>query len=501
VVEIVDRDLSAWNTRTQRPGFKELMAGVREDRFDAVVVYNIDRLVRNVLSGWSTLSELIKGDVKLVSCTQEIDTSSPQGKAIFTNWIAFAEEESRSKSRRIKRALADKAAKGEVHAGGRRLFGYRKIEGSMEPIDAEVAILREVRKQLLGGKSMRGMAAELNERGVTTTGGNLWSGRQLAQMLSSPSLAGLRGHRVARRDENNNELRDGHDEIIYDRELHTASWKDKAVFTTEEWQELLAVVHGRSRRYHHGGIAVQRHLLSGLAKCGECGRALGHRTQKYIRIDGPVSFGCYSCSKFPGRSGCGKIQIASDSLERYVVRHALDFVSRAKLRPSFGDDELVDELSNALDSDDENRRQLDRERFILRTKDEASYRPLYEELTEQIEAQRLQLAALMARREEREKALMPGDRDELQRYWDELGIDEQRAALRNILREVKVVSARVRGGNVFHGDQRVRLEFNWNAYLAAAEQFEATATPEQLTAAEEDYNRLNDAPISVETSN
>jgi hypothetical protein len=96
---------------------------------------------------------------------------------------------------------------------------------------------------------------------------------------------------------------------------------------------------------------------------------------------------------------------------------------------------------------------------------------------------------------------MPGDRDELQRYWDELGIDEQRAALRNILREVKVVSARVRGGNVFHGDQRVRLEFNWNAYLAAAEQFEATATPEQLTAAEEDYNRLNDAPISVETSN
>jgi site-specific DNA recombinase len=108
------------------------MDRIREHRFDAVVIYNFDRLVRNMNVGWETLQELIKLDVKLVSCTQEIDTSSPQGKATFMHLLAFAEEESRSKSRRIKRALGDKAQQGDAHGGGGRLYGYRKVGNSLE---------------------------------------------------------------------------------------------------------------------------------------------------------------------------------------------------------------------------------------------------------------------------------------------------------------------------------------------------------------------------------
>jgi DNA invertase Pin-like site-specific DNA recombinase len=492
VAEFVDRDLSAWNIKTRRPQFEELMAGVREHRFDSVVVYNIDRLVRNVLTGWSTLSELINRDVKLVSCTQEIDTSSPQGKATFTQWLAFAEEESRAKSRRIKRSLSDKAARGEAHSGGTRPFGYRRRGTSLEPVDEEAAILREVRGQLLGGLSMRAMAINLNERGITTTSGNKWSGRQLAQTLSSPSLAGLRGHRVARIDDRETELKDQRGDTLYDRELHPAKWKDNAIFTVDEWRDMLAVVHGRSRRYHHGGVDVQRHLLSGLCCCGLCAERLTFRTKKYKRSGEWVTFGCYACTRGPGISGCGKVSITSLSLENYVVEQVLNFVSKARLRPSDHDEELLSELALAQDCDIESRKQLDRERFILRTRDEASYRPIYEELNERIESQRLKLATLKARHDERAKALMPGDRQELQRYWDDLSSDEQRATLRSMLRKVEVVPSDVKGGNVFRGDRRVRLEFNWTAYLAAAEQFESTATPEEMAAAEKEYMRLND---------
>jgi hypothetical protein len=200
-------------------------------------------------------------------------------------------------------------------------------------------------------------------------------------------------------------------------------------------------------------------------------------------------------TKDPSPYGCGKVQIASDALERYVVAHVLDFVSKAHLRPSLGEDELLEELLNALDRDDESRKQLDRERFILQIRDETSYRPIYEELTRRIESQRLQLVSLMARRDERQKALMPGDRNELQRYWEDLNFDEMRAALRGILREVVVVSSPVKGGNVFRGDERVRLEYNWTAYMAAAEEFESNATPEEMAAAEEEYRRLNEESL------
>ena len=492
VEEIVDRDLSAWNTKTRRPGFEQLMAGAREHRFESVVIYNVDRLVRNVLTGWSTLSELIKRDVKLVSCTQEIDTSTPQGKATFTQWLAFAEEESRAKSRRIKRALGDKAARGDAHSGGTRPFGYRRVGATLEPVDDEAMILREVRERLLDGLSLRAMATNLNERGITTTSGNNWSGSQLAQTLGSPSLAGLRGHRVARVGDDESDLKDQRGDVLYVRELHSAKWKDKSIFSEDEWRELLAVIHGRSRRYHGGGVNVQRHLLSGLCCCGTCGQRLTFRTKKYKRSGEWVTFGSYVCTKGPGIAGCGKVSITSDSLEKYVVEQVLNFVSKARLRPTDHDDVLLSELTLAQDSDIESRKQLDRERFILRTRDESSYRPIYEELNVRIDSQRLQLVNLAKRQDEREKALMPGDRQELQRYWNDLSCDEQRSTLRSMLRKVEVVPSDVKGGNVFRGDKRVRLEFNWTTYLAAAEQFESTATPEEMIEAEAVYKQLND---------
>jgi site-specific DNA recombinase len=491
VAEFVDRDLSAWNTKTRRPQFEELMAGVRERRFDSLVVYNIDRLVRNVLTGWRTLDELIKLDVKLVSCTQEIDTSTPAGKANFTQYLAFAEQESRDKSRRIKRALSDKAARGDAHGGGSRPYGYRRIGASLEPIDEEVRILREIRDRLLGGTSLRAMAFNLNERGITTTGGNQWSGSQLAQTLASPSLAGLRGHRTPRLDDNGSEVKDQRGDVLYDRDLHPAKWKDNAIFSVDEWTDLLAVIHGRSRRYHGAGVDAQRHLLSGLCYCGLCGKRLSYRSKKYKRSDKLVTFGSYVCVRGPGISGCGRLGITSSSFENYVVEQVLNFVSKARLRPTNNDEALLSELTVAQDGDIESRKQLDRERFILRTRDESSYRPIYEELSARIESQRMQLASLTARRDERKQVLVPGDRQELQQYWDELSLDEKRSTLRSMLRKVEVNPAQVKGSNVFHGDQRVRLEFNWTAYLAAAEQFEATATPDELIAAEEQYRQLN----------
>jgi hypothetical protein len=92
---------------------------------------------------------------------------------------------------------------------------------------------------------------------------------------------------------------------------------------------------------------------------------------------------------------------------------------------------------------------------------------------------------------------MPGDRDQLQLYWDGLEINGQRAALRNILQGISILRAPVNGGNIFRGDERVRLNFNWTAYMAAAEQFESTATPEEMVAAEEDYKRLNEESLAV----
>ncbi len=75
----------------ERPAFKKLLKDAKEGRFDAVVVYGIDRVARNVRVLKNIVNELEKLKIDFLSITESLDTSTPSGKASLNLVIAFAE--------------------------------------------------------------------------------------------------------------------------------------------------------------------------------------------------------------------------------------------------------------------------------------------------------------------------------------------------------------------------------------------------------------------------
>lgn len=77
--------------RDDRPGLAALMAYVREG--DTVVVWKLDRLGRNTLHILETVKALTNRDVKLISTSDGIDSSTPAGRMMIGILGSLAEYE------------------------------------------------------------------------------------------------------------------------------------------------------------------------------------------------------------------------------------------------------------------------------------------------------------------------------------------------------------------------------------------------------------------------
>jgi len=107
---------------SKRPVFRQLLDDAAKDRFDLVVVHTLDRWSRNQRVTLNSLATLAKHNVSLVSITENIDYSTPQGK-LFTQMLgSFAEYFSGALGNHVSKGLDQRAREGK-HTGGIP-FGY-----------------------------------------------------------------------------------------------------------------------------------------------------------------------------------------------------------------------------------------------------------------------------------------------------------------------------------------------------------------------------------------
>src|SRR5712691_7223338 len=88
--EYVDRISGA---KDKRPALDRLMADAHQRRFDAVVVWRFDRFARSVSHLLRALETFGALGVEFVSLREQVDTSTPVGKMMFTVLGAVAELE------------------------------------------------------------------------------------------------------------------------------------------------------------------------------------------------------------------------------------------------------------------------------------------------------------------------------------------------------------------------------------------------------------------------
>jgi len=68
----------------ERPSFKRLMADARQRSIDTVLVWKFDRFARSTKALITALEEFNALGIDFISYSEQIDTSTPMGKAMFT---------------------------------------------------------------------------------------------------------------------------------------------------------------------------------------------------------------------------------------------------------------------------------------------------------------------------------------------------------------------------------------------------------------------------------
>jgi len=109
--EYIDRGISG--AKDSRPQLDRLMADAHRRRFDLVCVWKFDRFARSVSHLLRSLETFSALGIEFVSLSEQIDTSTPTGKMVFTILGAVAELERSLIGERVRAGLRNAIANGK----------------------------------------------------------------------------------------------------------------------------------------------------------------------------------------------------------------------------------------------------------------------------------------------------------------------------------------------------------------------------------------------------
>jgi DNA invertase Pin-like site-specific DNA recombinase len=140
-------DLGISGAKEKRVALDRLIAGAHSRRFDAVVVWKFDRFARSVSHLLRALDTFQSLGIEFVSLSEQMDTSTPTGKMVFTVLGAVAELERSLIAERVRAGLRNARAK------GKRLGRPRKDldSGRIAALRAQGAGWRAIAKELRVG--------------------------------------------------------------------------------------------------------------------------------------------------------------------------------------------------------------------------------------------------------------------------------------------------------------------------------------------------------------
>jgi site-specific DNA recombinase len=227
-----------------RPALKRLLLDAARGRFDAVLVYKIDRLSRSLKDLIDIVAELGESDVGFKSCTELIDTTRPEGRLMFHQFGSIAQYERELIGQRTRFGMMKRLRDGLWN--GIPPFGYRIVDSRLvvEPGEAEW-VRRVFTWYVHRNMGAVAISRELNHQGVNPRKGARWKATRVHKMLANPLYAGF--------------IRWGGETVM---------GKHEPIVSREVFD---AVQGTRRDRQHKTRQLRSPNYLAGLVRCGLCG--------------------------------------------------------------------------------------------------------------------------------------------------------------------------------------------------------------------------------------
>jgi DNA invertase Pin-like site-specific DNA recombinase len=275
-------------TIARRPIFRQLLDDATKHEFDVVVVHALDRWSRNLKVTLESLTILGKNNVGLVSISENIDYTRPEGM-LFTQMLgAFAQYYSEALGNHVRKGMEQRATEGK-HTGGIP-FGYQSCweygdknektqrcnpehPGGLHVVQPEGKVVTELfTSYAKGTATLSQLASSLNQQGFRTRNmhklpdcnGNLTSGPKLFTTSSVRVI--LHNQFYAGKIKHRGKVLSGCHEALVNQEVY---------------ELVQATLRKNSGRCTTLKSSPPRHyLLKGIIRCAFCGMPMWAQTYK-----------------------------------------------------------------------------------------------------------------------------------------------------------------------------------------------------------------------------
>jgi len=137
-----------------------------------LVVYSLSRLSRSTRDTLMVADRLDRAGADLVSLSERIDTTTAAGKMVFRMLAVLNEFERDQISERTSTILQHKKAKGEVYSP--IPYGFEREGNKLIPNEREQKVIGAILTMKKRGMSLRTIASNLNDSGISAKRGGLW---------------------------------------------------------------------------------------------------------------------------------------------------------------------------------------------------------------------------------------------------------------------------------------------------------------------------------------
>ena len=266
-----------------RPSLTSLIGDIERDEVSHVIVYKLDRLSRSQKDTLYLIEDvLIPHGVSFVSLNENMDTSTPIGRAMLGIMSAFAQLERETIRERTRMGMRERIKNGLWRGGGKIPYGYDydTEKGVLVP-NSDAERVRLMYKLYLDGWSMMAISKYMG----------LKYERLTEQILKRRTNCGY---------------------ITYNGEEYKG--KHEPIVSEEVFDKAQKMMEERSRAPYGS-----RSLLSGMVYCGVCGAKM--RYQKWGKSGYKIY--CYSQDKGKPHLStgvrCDNGKVWADELEAAVL--------------------------------------------------------------------------------------------------------------------------------------------------------------------------------------